>query len=57
MSSTPGAPAESAVSGLTDSANALKMQLKSYVSQTDNSTLIHIIGCTLVLFIAGCIAY
>jgi len=57
MSSTPGAPAESAVSGLTDSANALKMQLKSYVSQTDNTTLIHIIGCTLVLFIAGCIAY
>jgi hypothetical protein len=57
MSSTPGAPAESAVSGLTDSANALKMQLKSYVSQTDNTTLIHIIGCTLVIFIAGCIAY
>lgn len=57
MSSTPVAPAESAVSGLTGSANALKMQLKSYVSQTDNTTLIHIIGCTLVLFIAGCIAY
>lgn len=57
MSSTPGSPAESAVSGLTDSANALKMQLKSYVSQTDNTTLIHIIGCTLVIFIAGCIAY
>lgn len=57
MSSTPVAPAESAVSGLTDSANALKMQLKSYVSQTDNTTLIHIIGCTLVIFIAGCIAY
>ena len=57
MSSTPGTTAESAISGLTDSANALKLQLKSYVSQTGNTTLIHIIGCTLILFIAGCIAY
>ena len=54
--SSPGSP-ESAISGLTDTANNLKLQLKSYISQTDNTTLVHIIGTTLVIFIAGCIAY
>ena len=54
--SSPGSP-ESAISGLTDTANNLKLQLKSYISQTDNTTMIHIIGSTLVIFIAGCIAY
>jgi hypothetical protein len=54
MSSSPGS---TAISGMTDAANNLKLQLKSYISQTDNTTLIHIIGTTLVIFIAGCIIY
>lgn len=54
MSSTPGS---NAISGMADAANNLKLQLKSYISQTDNTTLIHVIGTTLVIFIAGCIAY
>ena len=53
-SSTPGS---AAISGVTDAANNLQLQLKSYISQTDNTTLVHIIGTTLVIFIAGCIAY
>ena len=51
---TPGA---AAISGVKDAANNLQLQLKSYISQTDNTTLVHIIGTTLVIFIAGCIAY
>lgn len=54
MSSSPGS---TAISGVVDAANNLKLQLKSYISQTDNTTLIHIIGSTLVIFIAGCIIY
>ena len=54
MSSGPG---DSVVSGITDAANGLKLQLNSYISQTDSTTLIHVIGTTLVIFIAGCIAY
>jgi hypothetical protein len=53
-SSTPGS---AAISGVADAANNLQLQLKSYISQTDNTTLVHIIGTTLVIFIAGCIAY
>lgn len=53
-STTPGS---AAVSGLTNAANNLKLQLTSHISQTDNTTLVHIIGTTLVIFIAGCIAY
>ena len=45
------------ISNVTDSAKNLKLQLASYVSQTNSTTLIHIIGSTLVIFIAGCIAY
>jgi hypothetical protein len=45
------------ISSVTDSAKNLKLQLASYVSQTNSTTLIHIIGSTLVIFIAGCIAY
>jgi hypothetical protein len=51
---TPGA---AAISGVKDAASNLQLQLKSYISQTDNTTLVHIIGTTLVIFIAGCIAY
>jgi hypothetical protein len=51
---TPGA---AAISGVADAASNLQLQLKSYISQTDNTTLVHIIGTTLVIFIAGCIAY
>lgn len=54
MSSTPG---DSAISGITDAAKSLKLQLNSYISRTDTTTLIHVIGTTLVIFIAGCIAY
>jgi len=50
-------PGKEAISGMADAANNLKLQLKSYISQTDNTTLIHIIGSTLVIFIAGCIVY
>lgn len=45
------------ISNVTNSAKDLKLQLASYVSQTNSTTLIHIIGCTLVIFISGCIAY
>ena len=45
------------ISSVTNSAKDLKLQLASYVSQTNSTTLIHIIGSTLVIFIAGCIAY
>ena len=45
------------ISNVTDSAKNLKLQLASYVSQTNSTTLIHIIGCSLIIFIAGCIAY
>ena len=45
------------ISSVTDSAKNLKLQLASYVSQTNSTTLIHIIGCSLIIFIAGCIAY
>jgi Phosphatidylinositol-specific phospholipase C, X domain len=45
------------ISNVTNSAKDLKLQLASYVSQTNSTTLIHVIGCTLVIFIAGCIAY
>jgi len=55
--SSPTTPGSDAISGVTDAANNLKLQLKSYISQTDNTTLVHIIGTTLVIFIAGCIAY
>jgi hypothetical protein len=55
--SSPTTPGSDAISGVTDAANNLKLQVKSYISQTDNTTLVHIIGTTLVLFIAGCIAY
>ena len=58
MSSSPNSPAgNAAISGVTDAANGLQLQLKSYISQTDNTTLVHIIGTTLVIVIAGCIAY
>jgi hypothetical protein len=50
-------PGSEAISGVANAANNLKLQLKSYISQTDNTTLIHIIGSTLVIFIAACIAY
>jgi hypothetical protein len=55
--STQTTPGNDAISAMTDGANNLKSQVKSYISQTDNTTLVHIIGTTLVLFIAGCIAY
>jgi len=55
--SSPSTPGSAAISGVTDAANNLKLQLKSVISQTNNTTLVHIIGTTLVLFIAGCIAY
>jgi hypothetical protein len=55
--SSPSTPGSAAISGLTDAANNLQLQVKSYISQTDNTTLVHIIGTTLVIFIAGCIAY
>jgi hypothetical protein len=55
--SSPVNPGSTAISGVTDAANSFKLQLKSYISQTDNTTLIHVIGTTLVIFIAGCIAY
>ena len=55
--SAPSNPGSTAISGVTDAANSFKLQLKSYISQTDNTTLIHVIGTTLVIFIAGCIAY
>jgi hypothetical protein len=55
--STPSTPGSAAISGVADAANNLQLQLKSYISQTDNTTLVHIIGTTLVIFIAGCIAY
>ena len=45
------------ISSVTNSAKDLKLQLASYVSQTNSTTLIHIIGTTLIIFIAGCIAY
>ena len=45
------------ISNVTNSAKDLKLQLASYVSQTNSTTLIHIIGCSLIIFIAGCIAY
>lgn len=45
------------ISNVTNSAKDLKLQLASYVSQANSTTLIHIIGCTLVIFISGCIAY
>lgn len=45
------------ISNVTNSAKDLKLQLASYVSQTNSTTLIHIIGSTLIIFIAGCIAY
>jgi len=45
------------ISNVTNSAKDLKLQLASYISQTNSTTLIHIIGSTLVIFIAGCIAY
>ena len=45
------------ISSVTNSAKDLKLQLASYVSQANSTTLIHIIGCTLVIFISGCIAY
>ena len=45
------------ISNVTNSAKDLKLQLASYVSQTNSTTLIHIIGSTLVIFISGCIAY
>lgn len=57
MSSPTTTPGSAAISGVTDAANNLKLQLKSYISQTDNTTLVHIIGTTLVIFIAGCIVY
>lgn len=56
MSAT-NTPGSNAISGLVDAANSFKLQLNSYISQTDNTTLIHIIGSTLVIFIAGCIVY
>jgi hypothetical protein len=55
--SSPSTPGSAAISGVADAANNLQLQLKSYISQTDNTTLVHIIGTTLVIFIAGCIAY
>jgi len=55
MSST--TPGSEAISGVANAANNLKLQLKSYISQTDNTTLIHVIGTTLVIFIAACIVY
>jgi len=55
--SSPTTPGSAAISGMTDAANDFKLKVKSYISQTDNTTLVHIIGTTLVLFIAGCIAY
>ena len=45
------------ISSVTNSAKDLKLQLASYISQTNSTTLIHIIGTTLIIFIAGCIAY
>ena len=45
------------ISNVTNSAKDLKLQLASYISQTNSTTLIHIIGCSLIIFIAGCIAY
>jgi hypothetical protein len=50
-------PGSEAISGVANAANSLKLQLKSYISQTDNTTLIHVIGTTLVIFIAACIVY
>jgi len=50
-------PGSEAISGVANAANNLKLQLSSYISQTDNTTLIHIVGTTLVIFIAACIVY
>jgi hypothetical protein len=55
--STPSNPGSNAISGVADAANNIKLKLKSYMSQTDNTTLIHVIGTTLVIVIAGCIVY
>ena len=55
--STQTTPGNDAISAVTDAANNVQLQVKSFISQTDNTTLVHIIGTTLVIFIAGCIAY
>jgi hypothetical protein len=47
--SSPVKPGSTAISGVTDAANSFKLQLKSYMSQTDNTTLIHVIGTTLII--------
>ncbi len=55
--SSSNTPGSAAISGIADAANNVQLQVKSFISQTDNTTLVHIIGTTLVIFIAGCIAY
>jgi hypothetical protein len=56
-SSDSGSDVNTAISGVKNAAKDLKLKLSSFISQTNNVTLVHMIGCTLIIFIAGCIAY
>jgi len=48
---------DEALSNVKSSATNMKLQFSSLVAQTNNITLVHIIGCTLVILILVCMIY